>query len=856
VAGEGCTECQKKWLPLQRRATHESELEEIPLIVHEVLQSPGQSLDSSTRAFMEPRFGHDFSQVRVHTDAKAAESARAVNALAYTVNHNVVFGVGRYSPNTQTGMELLAHELTHVVQQSGTRNNTATNQGSMQGFTAPWAIGQANDQYEQEANRIANQVVQMAEPTGQCQIAPPITAPMIVSNPLLQRQNGGAEGGDLEEPQLTRSEEIALSRSSPGEFTGQSQPLGISLYNFGIDVAEPKVEHRAVLTELGHLLNVYAAVPVIVRVIGFADASGDELYNLRLSGRRADVVKDILQPLITQRVSLSAYGETNPAATNEAVSGRSRNRRVDIRFVANRPPTPQPLPRPRPVPPGDQPPIPQPPGPQPPGGGGGGDNDSFCVEHPLLCGIGITPFFLPLLCMIAPEICLGATCILAPELCLIPLPPPPPPPDPDDPDPDDPDDDGTHPVVSFLPAVRSPNTPTGMNDRIGLRDPVNVIAVVVNPPAPTAPITIAVDGTGQNGGDATINGQAQLNIVSTTPLEVQGKVMSSENFAYNPYLQLAAWWSNDLVGESNRFAVSSIAENWSVEFGIPPYGQGQYGYFLNADMPWVSDSGKVSDLNACLYVELVGDPDENGGMTGMGIGEVNDPANADPTDYPPAYDQHGTPFKYTRVTGYNRVKQLWRIRDIRSNSVWAPSKNSGFEIERRFERDPSNPRCWHLIVRKKGAAVTIGSMKSDAGSGDISHEFPDINCDPPPPPPPTHYDPPPTPTPPTQDDPPPTPIPTEPLPCDRAELGRRVDQCIEEAKQGAIDCTLGLIPFSGGWGGVVGGLDYFACLEQMKQDLLECDRRAKADTHCPDTPPPSPPTVPPPPPDSEDSFFA
>lgn len=66
---------------------------------------------------MEPRFGHDFSQVRVHTDAKAAESARAVNALAYTIGQDVFFGLGEYMPSEITGQRLLAHELTHVLQQ-------------------------------------------------------------------------------------------------------------------------------------------------------------------------------------------------------------------------------------------------------------------------------------------------------------------------------------------------------------------------------------------------------------------------------------------------------------------------------------------------------------------------------------------------------------------------------------------------------------------------------------------------------------------------------------------------------------------------------------------------------------------
>jgi hypothetical protein len=117
VEGE-CSECQKK--KLQRKPQSGGAVPAVPSIVHDVLRSPGQSLDPEARALLEPRFGHDFSRVRVHIDARAAESARAVDALAYTVGRDVVFGSGQYSPGTGEGRRLLAHELTHVVQQRGT----------------------------------------------------------------------------------------------------------------------------------------------------------------------------------------------------------------------------------------------------------------------------------------------------------------------------------------------------------------------------------------------------------------------------------------------------------------------------------------------------------------------------------------------------------------------------------------------------------------------------------------------------------------------------------------------------------------------------------------------------------------
>ncbi|HEV2447478.1 MAG TPA: DUF4157 domain-containing protein, partial [Candidatus Sulfopaludibacter sp.] len=81
--------------------------------------SAGGSLDPGVRSFFEPRFGFDFSRVRVFSDEKAAESARSIGALAYTAGSNIVFGGGRYQPGTRDGRRLLAHELTHVVQQGG-----------------------------------------------------------------------------------------------------------------------------------------------------------------------------------------------------------------------------------------------------------------------------------------------------------------------------------------------------------------------------------------------------------------------------------------------------------------------------------------------------------------------------------------------------------------------------------------------------------------------------------------------------------------------------------------------------------------------------------------------------------------
>lgn len=106
------------------------------------LRGGGQRLSSSLRNFFEPRFGHDFSQVRVHTDAKAAESARAVNARAFTIGRDVVFGAGEYSSESLAERKLLAHELTHVLQQIYSSGQSARH------------VGSVADAYERESDAV------------------------------------------------------------------------------------------------------------------------------------------------------------------------------------------------------------------------------------------------------------------------------------------------------------------------------------------------------------------------------------------------------------------------------------------------------------------------------------------------------------------------------------------------------------------------------------------------------------------------------------------------------------------------------------------------------------------------------
>ena len=165
ACGGRCESCRNGEATMQRS------VQRVPSIVGDVLRSQGQALDVGARATLEPRFGHDFSRVRVHTDARAAESTRSIDAVAYTVGRDIVFGAGQYAPGTSEGQRLLAHELTHVVQQAVSPASGAL------------TLGQAGDALEREADHIADRV-SMAPASGEG-MAPALSRS---TSPTVQRQ--------------------------------------------------------------------------------------------------------------------------------------------------------------------------------------------------------------------------------------------------------------------------------------------------------------------------------------------------------------------------------------------------------------------------------------------------------------------------------------------------------------------------------------------------------------------------------------------------------------------------------------------------------------------------------------------
>ncbi len=115
-----CQACEEEDKHVHRKESDAGEVQDSNGLDNYIssISSAGQPMPESSRQFFEPKFGHNFSNVRLHTDAVAAKSAQSINALAYTSGNHIVFNTGQYSPESDGGKKLMAHELTHVIQQS------------------------------------------------------------------------------------------------------------------------------------------------------------------------------------------------------------------------------------------------------------------------------------------------------------------------------------------------------------------------------------------------------------------------------------------------------------------------------------------------------------------------------------------------------------------------------------------------------------------------------------------------------------------------------------------------------------------------------------------------------------------
>lgn len=267
----------------------------VPEHVAAVTRSPGQPLDAATRTMMEQRFGEPLADVRLHTDAAAAQSARALSARAYALGRDVVFGPEGYAPHRPESRERLAHELTHVVQQS-------------RGSDVDLAPAQREIEARQAARSVAGEGPM-----------PPISA----AAPAISRDDGASA--------LPPIPDVTLPRPS---LLGPAEGAA-TLDGFAFGKAELTETHRKQLAELAVRLKRLIAEPPggRVMVIGHTDKIGSEKGNAALGQQRADAVRDALlgAGIDASDIHTDSLGESVPAV--DTPKAEPRNRRVEVYFA-------------------------------------------------------------------------------------------------------------------------------------------------------------------------------------------------------------------------------------------------------------------------------------------------------------------------------------------------------------------------------------------------------------------------------------------------------------------------------------------------------------------------------------------
>lgn len=281
-----CTKCdddleKKSVAPVQRK----EQTGEVPAVTSSVtaniqsMRGGGRELTASTRAFFEPRFGADFSSVRVHTDERANETAKSIGAKAFTHGRDIAFASGQYSPGSSEGQHLLAHELTHVVQQSGLRDPRS-----------------------------------------------------------IQRQPASGTGGTMSSPSVVQYQrgESEASHREPGHLDPDVERLApdkLLVADFGVDWRHVKGSTKADPT-LRAWLNAWERDDTYrLSIVGYSDSVGGEELNTGLRQARASNIEALLGPSAKSRVTFRGMaGLGNYVTGNGTPAARARNRGVVIQF--------------------------------------------------------------------------------------------------------------------------------------------------------------------------------------------------------------------------------------------------------------------------------------------------------------------------------------------------------------------------------------------------------------------------------------------------------------------------------------------------------------------------------------------
>lgn len=278
-----CEKCEKA--EIQRQG--EGDVSTIPEGFESAMQrSTGNPLDEETRSFMESRFGEDFSDVQVHTDTAAADAAKLVQAQAFTAKRDIYFGVGKYQPNTSKGRHLLAHELTHTLQQRSSEPSSFTSTYSS--FQPYQVANESNNALEEEANTVASSVAS-GHPVS-------LTSISQITQPQIQFLGEGIESDNPAE----RAE--ALQQIISGEDESAWRAILLAQESSHTDVST---------TAEATIINWLANRPEFeMFVLDLADRPGGVLSDLAiralaLSGREGVVSIDNYRTVIRQRFDIA-----------------------------------------------------------------------------------------------------------------------------------------------------------------------------------------------------------------------------------------------------------------------------------------------------------------------------------------------------------------------------------------------------------------------------------------------------------------------------------------------------------------------------------------------------------------------
>ena len=300
----------------------------------------GSPLPDTTRAFFEPRFGADFSQVRLHTDSRAGETARSVNARAFTVGRDIALGTGQYAPESHQGRRLLAHELTHVVQQRGAQTKVPRDVKA-NAYTVGQNIMFGEGQYPPRT--LAGQRLLAHEPAH-----------------TLQQSSSGV---------IHRQASLDIALRSPGV---AAQLLGSEILDgFELNRHKLTAEHKRRLLALATRLTQQLREHQLgtVEITGHTDATGDEALNDQLGQDRADEVAAFLRRAGVPARALQPESAGESDLRVLTAKAEPRNRRVEIRFLPEA--TTIPTPEAETAEPTKEPVIPRP--------------EKVCKEHPEIC---------------------------------------------------------------------------------------------------------------------------------------------------------------------------------------------------------------------------------------------------------------------------------------------------------------------------------------------------------------------------------------------------------------------------------------------------------------------------------------